>query len=122
MDPRLDDIIARLERIEALLRGSSAPQVAEDSDLDSKYGDPEVRFIPQRMKEKWGHLEGQSYSQCPVEFLEDLAGFLEWKAKKQEEGGEVTAKGQPKATYTKRDAARARGWALRIKEQEGRGL
>ena len=123
LDPRIDEILNRLARIEALLNGSkTTKEVASDDDLDSAYGDPQVKFLPQRMQDTWSHLEGKHFSECPADFLEDLAGFLEWKAGKQEKGGEVTTKGQPKAKYTKRDAAMARGWALRIKEQEGRGL
>jgi hypothetical protein len=86
----------------------SAPAVADAADLDSKYGDPEVKRDPPR----WS---GAAFapcrmSECSPEYLDCLASFCEWCADKARE--ERDAK---KEAYKRRDAARARGWAMRIR-------
>lgn len=96
----------------------TTPSVASDADLDSQYGDPKVKRDPNQK-----HWDGPSfvdahYSECPSDYLIALAGFLEWTAKRNDE---KAAQGDDKAanyaTYDRRDAARARGWA---KRNEGR--
>lgn len=87
--------------------------VASDRDLDSKYGDPEVKFNPRdwtgpSMKQR--HL-----SQCPPEFLDMLAETFEYFATQADANDEKTDKGKPIADYKRQDAARARGWAARIR-------
>jgi hypothetical protein len=99
----------------ALQSGASggAGAVASDRDLDGKYGDPEVRM---RVKDWSGpDMKGRKYSKCPAEFLELLAGTLEWAAGKADENHEKTDSGKPVSQYRRADAARARGWAARIR-------
>lgn len=93
--------------------GPAGSQVADDRDLDSQYGDPVVKFNPR----DWSgdSCKGLPMSQCPAEFLEMLAGTFDYFAKKAEETGETTNAGKPVAPYKRKDAARARGWALRIR-------
>lgn len=119
---------SQLDRIEAMLtqllsRQAPAPQasrfavapgaVAPASELDSQYGNPVVRKDPP----KWhgGSHAGKPYSECPPDYLENLAGFLEWKAGKDTENG--TEDGLKYAGYARKDAARARGWAQRNREK-----
>lgn len=87
----------------------AAGAVASDADLDGKYGNPEVRT---RVKDWSGPpMTGRKFSQCPAEFLDLLADVLDWKAGKE-------ASDPEKAKYaplTRKDAARARGWAARIR-------
>lgn len=87
-------------------------ELATDDDLDGKYGDPEVRRDPPR----WAgpSFAGRRYSETSPEFLECIAGFLDWAAGQAESKGEVTTSGQPRAPYLRRDAARARGWRARM--------
>ena len=93
--------------------GASSGAVASDRDLDSKYGDPEVRM---RVRDWSGpDMKGKRYSQCPAEFLELLAEALEWVASKADAAGEKTDSGKPVSYYRRADAARARGWSARIR-------
>ena len=113
---------AILHRAETTLRAATgqaphavhAPvQVADDADLDGQWGNPEVRKNPPRWQGQ--DCTGLKYSDCPPEFLDTLAGFLDWKAGKAEEKNDLTARGQPLAPMIRRDAARARGWSARIR-------
>lgn len=121
----LQALAARVEALEARLAAqpvattSAAPapasatvSVADDYDLDSPYGDPEVRRDPPRWKGE--PMAGKRYSQTSPAFLECIAGFLEWAASQAEAKGEMTTGGKPRAPYLRRDAARARGWRLRL--------
>lgn len=88
--------------------GASAGAAAPDSELDHEYGNPTVRKDPKKWTGK--SYVGCTFSQCPVEYLETLAGFLDWKATKEDEEGKTKYAG-----YSRKDAARARGWIRRIK-------
>lgn len=92
---------------------AQALEVADTGDLDGPYGDPEIRKDPPRWT---GESQvGKRYSECPADYLESLAGFNTWRAQKDDESGAVDAKGRPKSYWAKLDAARARGWAQRIR-------
>lgn len=93
---------------------SAAPPVADDRDLDGKYGDEEVKFSPR----DWAgpSMRGRRMSQCPPEFLDALASAFDYFAKKNDANGEETDKGTPKSVFDRRAAARARGWAKRLRE------
>lgn len=108
-----EDVIARLERIEKAMKpGARAAggAVATDDDLDGQWGDPEVRKDPPRWK--GDSFKGKKYSDCPIEFLDALAGFLDWQAGKDDEKG--TDDGKKYANYARKDAGRARGWIARL--------
>lgn len=85
--------------------GSSAA-VASDADLDGQYGDPEVRAKDPR---DWSGppMKGRHFSECPADYLDLIAERFDYFA-----GQETDAK---KAGYNRKDAARARGWAKRIR-------
>lgn len=91
-------------------------KVADDYDLDSEWGDPKVRF---GLKEKYWKEQpdpfiGFKFSECTPEYLDATAKYLDacaYMARKN--GGEENEK---KAHYKARDAARARGWAARIRK------
>lgn len=120
-----NEVLERLARIEAAVaalsggrrpaaRGADGPApgtTADDADLDSKWGNPAVRYDPKR----WvgPSFKGSFYSDCPPDYLHELAGFLEWQADKDEEKGEDRF-----AAFKRRDAARARGWAARNARKE----
>ena len=119
------EVLARLEaKVDRLLAqqgGSAAPGVASDADLDGQYGNPEVKKDPPR---NWSGASfvGSRFSECPPEYLDALASFFDWKAGKDEEQAkaagddEDTAKAKAKyARYARTDAARARGWAARLR-------
>lgn len=80
-----------------------------DEDLDRQYGDPVVRFD---MKKWVGEpLKGKRFSECPPAFLDLLADYLSWAAANPRPGKEKYSEGNRK------DAARARSWARRIRKQ-----
>lgn len=115
-DERLDRIEQTLRAILATLsagqtRPATTPTSGGSVDLDSDFGNFAIRKDPPRWK-------GQSYvgrrlSECPPEYLDMLADFCDWKAGKDE------ADGSPEklkyAGYARKDAARARGWADRLR-------
>ncbi len=91
--------------------------VADDADLDSKYGDPTIKY---GLKEKYWKEQpdpfiGRRFSEATPEYLDATAKYLsacEYMARK--EGGEENEK---KARYKALDAARARGWSKRNRER-----
>lgn len=112
----LRSIDASLKELVAVARahrsgGSSA--VATDRDLDSPHGDPLVRFHPR----DWDgpDCKGLRFSQCSADFLDLMAESLAYFATKADEKGETTAAGKSVGDYKRKDAARARGWAARIR-------
>ncbi len=88
--------------------------IAPDSDLDGKYGDEDVKFIPRDWS---GHREhkGMKMSACSPEFLDVLAASYDYFAQKNTLEGATATNGKPKADYDRRSAARARGWATRLR-------
>lgn len=96
-------------------RQAAAPKpLASDRDLDGSHGNPEVKFQPR----DWSGepCKGRRMSECPPAFLDMLAETLDYFAHKAEETNEQTTGGKPVAGYKRADAARARGWAKRIRD------
>ena len=124
--PDRDRVIALLEEQNGLLRGilqalsPDAPAVratvtvASDRDLDGQYGNPVIRTDPRR----WDGptFRGRRYSECPPEYLDALAEFLEWQGQQSDKKNERSNSNRPLGDYRRQDAARARGWAKRIRE------
>lgn len=109
-----EQILQVLARIEAKLdqvlaqkpaQASAGEAVADDRDLDGSHGDPQVRAKPRDWSGE--DFKGRRYSETTPEFLDLLAGMLDYFA-----GRQTDAK---KASYDRRDAARARGWARRLR-------
>lgn len=116
---KLHDLETRLAMVEAKLAALEAAAKAKPEaglptvNLDSEHGDPVVRKDPPR----WpgDTFVGKRYSDCTPEYLESLAGFLAWKAKKNDADGKTKY-----AEYDRLDAARAQGWAARIRAGHGK--
>ena len=114
------EAIALLQSIDASLKAlvkqnaATHKEIADDRDLDGQYGNPQVKFDPR----DWTgpSMKGREMSECPAEFLEMLAGTFDYFAMKAEEADEKTSSGKPVAPYKRKDAARARGWAKRIRD------
>jgi hypothetical protein len=98
-------------------QGWGGGRVASDQDLDGQYGDPLIKKDPPR----WdgGPVAPCHMSEAPPEWLENLANFLDWRAAQQDEKQEVDNKGRPRSDWSRKDAARARGWARRISANGG---
>jgi hypothetical protein len=108
----LTSIDATLKQMLQLQAKGAGLAVATDKDLDGKYGNPLVKFKPR----DWAgpSYVGKRFSDCPAEFLDIVAETFDYFAKTAEEKDE-RYNGKPVAPYKRADAARARGWALRIR-------
>lgn len=109
IDASLKALVAR--QAPAAGAPSASAKVASDSDLDGTWGDPEVKAKDPR---DWTGepMKGRRFSECPAEYLDLLAERLDYFAEKNAAGTEDE---QKKSRYQKLDAARARGWAARIR-------
>lgn len=135
-DERLDALTAKVEQA---LRGlallvnhlgaapraagvsSASGRVASDGEIDDpEWGDKEIRKDPPKWK--GASFKGERWSTCPPEYLDALAGFLDWAAGKKRSEAE-TATGEEKskaikyAGYDETDAAKVRAWAKRLRER-----
>ncbi len=115
-----DDLLVVLKSIDVSLKALVAaqpkppPQLADASDLDGQYGDP---IIMQKDPRDWrGDTQhGKRYSECPPEYLDLVASRLDYFAEKADAENKLTAGGKPVGPLNRRDAARARGWAARLR-------
>ena len=110
VDFRLHALEARVSKLEE----AAGLKPASDKELDSQYGNPEIKKDPPRWKGP--SFVGRRYSECTPEYLENLASFCDWKAGRDAAAGKMTRGGKPLADLVRRDAARARGWANRLRE------
>lgn len=110
----LRSIDASLKTLVAQSRVAQPKAVASDRDLDGQYGNPPVKFNPR----DWTgtSFKGRRLSECPAPFLDMLAETFDYFAAQAEEKHELTNSGKPAAPYKRADAARARGWAKRIRD------
>lgn len=91
---------------------SGGGRVATPGELRGQYGDPKVRKNPKR----WAGASyiGATYSRCPSDYLEELAGYLDWCADKESQQANPKKHANGKNFYwefDRKDAALARGWA-----------
>ena len=127
----LEALKARVTAIEARLAvveenkpaAASSPGVADDADLDSEWGDEVIKKDPKRWIEKGGEsFAGCRMSECPPDYLMAVASLFDWMADQDEKKGKTyvnkkTGKEQPTAPFSRKSAARARGWAKRNKDK-----
>jgi len=87
-----------------------------DVDLDAPDADEVVKVKPR----DWtgDDYKGTRMSLCAPAFLETLAEVYDYFATKNDSEGAVDAKGRPKSFYDRRTAARARGWAARLRARD----
>lgn len=90
-----------------------AAEVADDYDLDGKFGDEEIRKMPSA--KYWTGLDytAAKMSETSPDFLEAYARYKDACAYMNEKAADP-AKAKY-ITYDRKSAARARGWALRFK-------
>jgi hypothetical protein len=126
MTTEINDTLRRLEQkldeVHKLLRAMPTPTIeykpltSDDADLDSKYGNPKVKFMAKNWKGQ--DVTGWNFSDCPPEYLDMHANMLDYFAKKDAANPEKAKD----AIWRAKDAARARGWAERQRRQaEGAG-
>lgn len=111
----LRSIDATLKQLLALSKVAKPKEVASDSDLDGQYGDPVIKAADPR---DWTgpKMKGRHFSECSSEYLMLVADRLDYFAEVAERENKQTAAGKPVAPYNRKDAARARGWAKRVRE------
>lgn len=114
IDATLKAMLALAQQRTAKARASAPKDIASDRDLDGKYGDPVVNMKDPR---DWTgpKMKGRRFSECPPEYLDLLADRFDYFAQKAEEENEQY-KGKPTAPFRRKDAARARGWAKRMRD------
>jgi len=90
------------------------PTVAPDSDLDSPHGDESVKFTP---RDWTGEpvTKGTPMSMCAPDMLDMLAEAYDFFARKNDDAKALDNKGRPKGDWDRKTAARARGWAKRLR-------
>lgn len=115
-----EKVVQLLTSIDASLRtlvgrsaARAAQQPATDADLDGKYGNPVVKKMPR----DWTgpSFDNRPMSECPPELLDMIAERFDYFARQADEKGEVANNGKPASQYKRQDAARARGWAKRMR-------
>jgi hypothetical protein len=109
IDGTLKAILAALKAT-----GPAGANVASDADLDGKYGDPVIKAKDPR---EWAGptMMGRKFSECPPAYLDLVASRLDYFSEKAEAEGKTTSSGKPVAPFNRADAARARGWAARMR-------
>lgn len=92
-----------LKSLLALQRGA---RQTERVDLDGPHGNPDVKAKDPR---DWTgeSMKGRKFSECPPDYLDLIAERFDYFAGKETD--------EKKAKYSRLDAARARGWAQRIR-------
>ncbi len=95
-------LLALNERRTITPDSASAPTV----DLDNAHGNPIVKAKDPR---DWtgDNMNGRHFSECPPEYLDMLAERYDYFASREEDA--------KKKRYNELDAARARGWAARLR-------
>ena len=123
----LDELKAIRSSVEAIKRtlasGGGAPAsgdggfkggaIADARDMDGDHGDPMIKYDP---KEKyWGgdSFIGYRFSETSPEYLEAQAKYLDACAYMASK--DADPKKQSAARFKAKDAARARGWAARLR-------
>ena len=109
LEGKVDRLLAHLGADRQASNGSAAGAVAPVSQLQGQYGDPEIGRIP---PSRWS---GPSYekwraSECPPDFLDVYADFLDWKADNPRPGKEQFAR------FDRERAGKCRRWAIEIRE------
>lgn len=105
---------ATLKTLVAQRRAAAPKPIASDRDLDGRFGDPVLKFNPR----DWtgAPCKGRRFSECPPDLLDMVADTFEFFATQAEAKNERTNKDKPVAEFKRADAARARGWAKRMRE------
>ncbi len=115
-------VVSQANRIEALERvvagigavfGGGGAEIADDDELDSKFGNEPVKKDPTDRFWKGARFVGKRLSDCPPEYLDALAKYKDVCARLKDKDG--TEDKKKYAAYDRADAARARGWARRLR-------
>ena len=128
-EPTNAEILAQLALQGRMLRAIAAhvglvPDLVEIEpagarELDSEWGNPEIKFAPKNWSGE--PVVGRFMSDLQPTTLRALATDYARLARYYDEQGSKDNKGRPKSYYARKDAGRALGWALRLESQGHRG-
>jgi hypothetical protein len=114
IDATMKELLALSKAKRAQSAVAAGPAVASDKDLDGEYGNPIVRAKDPR---DWSgdSMQGRHLSDCSPDYLDLCAARADYFADQAAAANEKDDKGRPVAQFKRRDAARFRGWALRLR-------
>lgn len=128
-EPSNAELLAMLQRIEKSQRAIAAQigldpvmlqvEPADDRELDSEWGNPQIDRVPKNWTGE--PLEGRSFSDLQPATLRALAKHYARLADWHDEKKNVDNKGRPRSHWSRKDAQRALGWALRLEARGHRG-
>lgn len=101
---------------------SSGGSVASDEELDDKFGNLPIKKNPSPKYWKGESFVGRPFSECDPDYLDAFAKWKEASVYMKEKDIALIPDGEEKKTQAKyagfdrKDAARARGWAARIRK------
>lgn len=98
-------------------RGEGA--IADDRDLDGQHGDPTIKFDPSAKYWNATSYEGYHFSETEPDYLDAMAKYLDACAYMAEKDSDERKR--KSAIYKRKDAARARGWAQRLRARGNGG-
>lgn len=110
------------ERLTALEAAVAALKPIDVGDLNSEWANFVIRKCPPSWLKSGGpDYEGRRLSETSPEFCDALASMLDWRAGKETEENKTylkktTGESLPVAPLTRKDAARCRAWAKRLRE------
>jgi hypothetical protein len=118
IDRSLDALVGLARKGAGVTVSDGGPVQAGATELEAPDADELVKVKPR----DWSgdDFKGTRMSLCPPAFLEQLALVYDYFAKKNDAENAVDAKGRPKSFYDRRSAARARGWAARLRTTTGK--
>jgi hypothetical protein len=122
MEEKIDLILRLLQDRPTVAVASTSVAIADAADLDSQFGDPEIKTLVPAFKWPGEQHKGKRMSQTgDAAYLLALASQLDWAASRDDAEGKTwtstkTGETKPSSDFKRRDAARARGWAQRIKD------
>lgn len=111
VEERLADIEATCRLILAKVGGQAAKAPPMPTKMNGDMLNPTIRKDPPRWTGP--SYAGKRFSDCPPDFLDVHASFLDWVADKKDEEGK-----KDYAAQDRRDANAARGWALRARAED----
>lgn len=109
----LRSIDASLKQLLREMRAAKPPEMATDQELDGPHGNEIVKFLPRDWNGQ--DCKGSRMSDCPAEFLDQLADAYAYFARKNDEHDAKTDTGVLKSIYDRRSERRARAWAARLR-------
>lgn len=110
VEQKLTEILHIATATRALSTSPMIREMREDDDLDGPWGNPTVRFNPY----EWhGPSQiGRAFGDCPPEFLDRLASAFDAFVRKDARDPSK----EKRVFINKKLASRARGWAMRIRD------